>query len=136
MIGIKIVPNDVSTVAKVILFDSKKRILLLKRSSYVEKYANEWDLPGGHLKENENMLSGLKREVFEETGLKIREPIFFKSLENLHFFTAFYDSQPVKLSHEHTNFKFFEKNNLDPNEKFQKICLEALAAEEKSDAEI
>ena len=131
MIGIKIVPNDVSTVAKVMLFDSKKRILLLKRSSYVQKYANEWDLPGGHLKENENMINGLKREVFEETGLKIREPNFFKQLENIHFFTAFYDSQPVKLSHEHTDFRFFKKDDLNPSEKFQKICLEALKAEEE-----
>lgn len=126
MIRIKIVPNDISTVAKVILLDSENRVLLLKRSSYVEKFANEWDLPGGHLKENENMINGLKREVFEETGLKIREPDFLKTIENLNFFIASYDSQPIKLSHEHTDYKFFEKHQLDDNEKFQRICIEAL----------
>ena len=54
MIGIKIVKNDISTVAKAVIIDSKDRVLLLKRSDYLKKFAGEWDLPGGHLKQDEN----------------------------------------------------------------------------------
>jgi len=32
-----------------------------------------WDLPGGRLKSGEGWLEGLAREVFEESGLQIRD---------------------------------------------------------------
>ncbi len=126
MIKVKIVQDDVTAVAKVVLIDQSKRVLFLKRSSYVEKFAGEWDLPGGHLKTDEALLDGLDREVKEETSLDVRQPVFMVKIDNLHFFRANYDSQPVKLSHEHTDYRFFEENELDPNEKFQKIALDAL----------
>ena len=39
---------------------------------------------------------------------------------------AAYDSQPVNLSHEHTDYRFFEREELDPSQKFQKVALEAI----------
>ena len=126
MIRIKIVPNDTTTVAKVVILDNKNRALFLKRSNYVEKYAGEWDLPGGHIQENESLLAGLEREIKEETQLSIREPKFILQMDNLHFFYAQYDSQDVKISHEHTEYKFFDKKDLDPSEKFQKVALKAI----------
>lgn len=126
MIRIKIVPNDVSTVAKVVLIDQKNRVLFLKRSDYMEKFAGDWDLPGGHLKADESLIQGLCRETKEETKLDVRDPVFVLKMDNLHFFYAMYDSQEVKLSHEHTDYKFFEKNELDANHKFQNIALKAL----------
>jgi len=127
MIGIKIVKNDISTVAKAVIIDSKDRVLLLKRSDYLKKFAGEWDLPGGHLKQDENLINGLEREVMEESGIEIRDPVFLKNMENLNFFYCNYDSSEVKISHEHTEYKFFEKDELDPSEKFQMIALEAIA---------
>ena len=126
MIKIKIVKNDVSTVAKIVIIDEKSRILMLKRSDYVLKYAGEWDLPGGHLKEEEHLLGGLERETFEETGLKISDPVYIQNIKNLFFFYCSYDSQPVNLSHEHVEYKFFEKEELDSSQKFQKVALKAL----------
>lgn len=126
MIRIKIVQNDVKTVAKVVLIDQKNRTLFLKRSDYVLKYAGDWDLPGGHLKENESIISGLAREVEEETGLTVAEPKFLSKIDNLNFFYAMYDSQELQLSHEHTEYRFFEKKELDPKEKFQRVALAAL----------
>ena len=126
MIRVKIVPNDVKTVAKVVMIDENNRVLLLKRSTYVEKFAGEWDLPGGHLKEGESLQDGLIREVLEETNLRVVNPQKIETQVNLHFFYAKYDSEPIKLSHEHTGFRFFDKKNLDPNEKFQKVALKAL----------
>ena len=50
---------------------------------YTKKYANELDLPGGHIKNDENLIQGLKREVFEETGLQINSFLFFdKKFQN------------------------------------------------------
>lgn len=125
-IRINIVPNDISTVVKVVIVDSKDRVLFLKRSNYMEKFAGEWDLPGGHLKGNESLFEGLEREVEEETGLSISEPKLISIDNNLHFFYCNYDSQPVKISHEHTEYRFFDKNDLDPTQKFQKIAINAL----------
>ncbi len=126
MVKIKIVKNDTKTVAKVILIDQSDRVLFLKRADNLEKFAGEWDLPGGHLKEGESLPMGLNREVLEETGLELRKPVFLSNIDNLHFFYAMYDSQPIKISHEHTDYKFFEKKDLNANEKFQKKALEAL----------
>ena len=125
-IRINIVPNDISTVAKVVIIDNKDRVLLLKRSNYMDKFAGEWDLPGGHLKDNESLFDGLEREVKEETGLSVSEPKLISIDNNLHFFYCNYDSQPVKISHEHTEYRFFDKNDLDPSQKFQKIAINAL----------
>lgn len=126
MIRIKIVSNDIDIVAKVVLIDQKDRVLMLKRSDYMEKFAGEWDLPGGHLKADESLVDGLARETKEETQLDVRDPVFLVKMNNLHFFFAAYDSQEVKISHEHTDYKFFEKSELDSNEKFQKVALMAI----------
>ena len=125
-IRIKIVDNDINTVAKVVIVDDKNRVLFLKRSNYTEKFSGQWDLPGGHLKSNESLSAGLEREVSEETGLTVSD---FKLVEidtNLHFFVSRYDSQPVKLSHEHTEYRFFDEKDLDPSQKFQKVAIKAL----------
>jgi 8-oxo-dGTP pyrophosphatase MutT (NUDIX family) len=71
MIRVKIVPNDSRNVAKVIIIDGDRRVLFLKRSDYVDKFAGEWDLPGGHIQVGEDLMVGLKREVKEETTLDI-----------------------------------------------------------------
>jgi 8-oxo-dGTP pyrophosphatase MutT (NUDIX family) len=126
MIGIKIVKNDTSTVAKAVIIDSKERVLFLKRSNYLKKFAGDWDLPGGHIKQDEDLLSGLEREVLEESGLEIEDPVYLKKIENLNFFYCAYNSGEIKLSHEHTDYKFFEKGELDSSEKFQKVALDAL----------
>ena len=116
MIGIKIVPDDVDSVAKVVIVDQKSRVLFLKRSDYTKKYAGDWDLPGGHLKPNESLEAGLSREVKEETQLDVRDPVFLLKMNNLHFFYAMYDSQDVKLSHEHTSYQFFNKEQLNSSQ--------------------
>jgi len=126
MIRVKIVPNDTSTVAKVVLIDQKERVLFLKRSNYVLKFSGEWDLPGGHIKANESLNAGLEREVKEETNLDISDATFFHKIDNLNFFYAMYDSQEIKLSHEHVDYIFFEKDQLNLNEKFQKVAHLAL----------
>jgi len=128
MIGINIVKNDTDNVGKIVIIDEKNRVLLLKRSQYVLKFSGEWDLPGGHIKEGEPLTVGLAREVKEETRIDIEDPVFLLKQKNIHFFYVKYNSQPVELSHEHVDYKFFEKNELDIKEKFQKVAIMALEA--------
>ena len=121
-------PNDTKTVVKVVIIDKNNKVLMLKRSSYVKKFAKEWDLPGGHIKKGEKLQDGLAREVEEETGvvLDTENVTFLEKIENIHFFKAKYNGDPIKLSHEHTEFTFFEKNQLDSQEKFQKVAISAI----------
>ncbi len=126
-IKVKITKNDSSQSAKIILFDNKNKVLFLKRSRNLNKYPDSWDLPGGHIKEGESLLQGLKREVLEETSIKIEDAVFFRKEKNISFFWAKYDFQEeITLSHEHKSYSFFSKKQLTKSDKFQKIALEIL----------
>ncbi len=46
-------------------------VLLIERKN--DPFRNQWALPGGFLEENETMEEGAKRELEEETGLKIKK---------------------------------------------------------------
>jgi 8-oxo-dGTP diphosphatase len=46
-------------------------VLLIKRKN--EPFRNQWALPGGFLEEDETMQEGAKRELEEETGLKLEK---------------------------------------------------------------
>ena len=118
--------KDVDTVAKVVIINEEGRVLMLKRSKDLKKYPDKWDLPGGHLKENESLLKGLKREVKEETNLIIRDPILITQKKNTYFYMAKYDSQKIKLSHEHFAYSFVSKEMLNKEDKYQRIALTAL----------
>ncbi len=58
--------------AKALIHNSEGKILLLQRDPNRLKKTRGacWDLPGGRVQKNESVESALKREVYEETGLK------------------------------------------------------------------
>jgi ADP-ribose pyrophosphatase YjhB (NUDIX family) len=56
----------------VIIQNSKKEILLGKRSKNVFTYPNTWGLPGGLSDYGEKLEEGAKREVKEEMGIEIK----------------------------------------------------------------
>ena len=47
------------------------KVLLLKRSETSKKFPGYWIGPGGHVDENEDILTAAIREVEEETGVKV-----------------------------------------------------------------
>ena len=55
-------------VGGVVIRDS--RVLLIRRGT--EPLKGEWSIPGGVLELGENLMEGVRREVLEETGLKVR----------------------------------------------------------------
>ena len=48
-----------------IVINNENQILMINSNNY------GWVFPGGQVEEGENLISALKREVFEETGIKI-----------------------------------------------------------------
>lgn len=96
------------------------KFLILKRSPDAHTYPNHWDFPGGRLESGEDIKEGLEREVFEETGLKVnvKEPVFvFKEMSNNHYavfiiYLCKKISGEVKISHEHTDFKWATKEEI------------------------
>ena len=131
-INLKIKPKDLDTVVKIVLLNRENKVLFLKRSKSVKKYPGEWDLPGGHLQAGEEgkLVVGLKREVQEETNFSLNfAPKKLKTLENIHFFyqKENFSETDIRVDPaEHTDVKLFSKEELNPNEKFQKIALDVL----------
>jgi len=56
-----------------IIVSPKKEIFVQKRSMNRELFSGCWDMVGGHVEKNETLLQALSREVFEETGWKLKE---------------------------------------------------------------
>ncbi len=46
------------------------KFLLVQESK--KQYYKKWNLPAGHLENNETIFEGAEREIFEETGLKTK----------------------------------------------------------------
>lgn len=72
-------PAKASISQRGVLFAPNRDVLVLQRST-----DRTWELPGGRLDHGESALSGLRREVYEETGLSptIVEPIHTYSWVN------------------------------------------------------
>ena len=72
---IKILPKNLKPVivgVPVIIQNSKKEILLGKRSRTIPFYPNTWGLPGGLANQGETLIKTAIREVKEELEIKIK----------------------------------------------------------------
>lgn len=58
-------------VAKCVLLDSNGRFLLLTRSQTHPTLAGFYDLPGGMIEPSEEPGDAVRREIYEETGIKV-----------------------------------------------------------------
>lgn len=65
----------VTTVTAGILVEGEK-VLIAKRSGN-DDLAGKWEFPGGKLKEREDPQRGLRRELYEELGIKVRIRKYF-----------------------------------------------------------
>jgi len=133
IVNIKIVPNDVTTVCKAIIFDKYGKVLFLKRNEYKNIRGQDLDLPGGHLREGEDPKSGLIREVLEETKIKINSLSPFKKEKHQYFFTVQpnqYEISKIVLSHEHANYFFLDPLKVKTKNEYTTIASEAVNSRE------
>ncbi|MBN1503072.1 NUDIX domain-containing protein [Candidatus Woesearchaeota archaeon] len=101
------------------------KVLLIKRSHKYENYdAHEfWDIPGGRLNFGEEPIEGLKREVYEETGLEINSIRQILDASTIHkddneqiiriTYLCTVKNHQTKLSDEHTEFLWVEPEKID-----------------------
>ena len=106
--------KDINKIAKVVIIQDGKALILFRAGS--QRHADKWDLPGGHLNEGEEPKEALLREVYEETGLTLSEPIGgLYTKENISFFKAMMPPQNITLSDEHTDYKFVSIDEIPEN---------------------
>jgi 8-oxo-dGTP diphosphatase len=109
---------DTKTVAKAIVLNPQRQILLLKRSKTDSRRPGDWDFPGGEVEKGEEMNVGVVREIREETGLIVRpgdvvlvyaatEAYADLSVTRL-LFVARTTSAEVTLSREHDSFRWVD----------------------------
>lgn len=110
---------------KALIEDKKGRILLFHSPGWSQQNIQpHWDLPGGRIDVGENLLTALKREIYEETGIKkYSKPQFFYATISHHLTThKIYDfkvglailvykikipgSSEFKISDEHTKYEW------------------------------
>jgi 8-oxo-dGTP pyrophosphatase MutT (NUDIX family) len=64
-------PEFEAIAAGALVFDNQDRLLILQRAAD-DSMPNLWEVPGGACDaENESILNGIAREVWEESGLKV-----------------------------------------------------------------
>ncbi|WP_044795182.1 NUDIX hydrolase [Bacillus cereus] len=73
-----------------IILNEKDEVLLQLRTDF-----NRWSIIGGALEYNETLEDALKREVFEETGLIIKNPELFRTYSGPDFFQIYPNGDQV-----------------------------------------
>lgn len=94
--------EDTKQISKAILCYNS-RVLLLK-----PVYSVYWHLPGGHLHVKESYVDGLKREIREETNINISKILEIQNKLNFKLFICMSNTEHVKLSDEHSRFKWVD----------------------------
>jgi len=91
------------------------KILIVKRSDKEIAFPGKWQTPGGKLEGKESCVACLEREIFEETGLKVKTLRFLRDYEFTRpdghhviglVFLCDWESGEVGLSEGHTDFRW------------------------------
>lgn len=101
----------------VVISNNKNQILILERSPVEFHYPGLWDLPGGGVRECEDLKEAAEREVKEEAGLKVKidDKYFYifscKSDPKIEIFAfkGYLVGGEIALSQEHAEFKWISK---------------------------
>ncbi len=103
------------------LVEHNGRFLLLKKAKdIIPENIGKWECSGGRIKKDEDPAKALLREIKEETGLdcnieRALPPVHMetKDIYNLcHVFLVKAPSKEVKLSEEHSDFRWVKPNEV------------------------
>lgn len=97
-----------------------KKILIMKRGNDAPRYPSTWDFIGGQIHEDESAEDCIVREAKEECGLDVRIKKWSKSFEIIDEYGRVIvipyllesDSDEVKLSFEHSEYKWIDPKEL------------------------
>jgi 8-oxo-dGTP diphosphatase len=105
--------------------NKNKQILIVKRADD-DTYPGQWELPGGGVEFGEEPYKGLKREIGEEVGLDVQIvcPLYVGTFSSQHskvptqyvdivFLCNITGSEEVKLSHEHSAYRWISFEDVD-----------------------
>ncbi len=84
----------ISTVGALI-FNSKNEVLMIR----THKWSNKWGIPGGKIKWGETSETALRREIKEETGLKVTDIEFVLVQDCIHSKEFYHDAHFVLLNY-------------------------------------
>ena len=98
VIQLNIIMKDTDSVAKVIIFNGHKVLMMSRHDN------KQWELPGGHLNFGEKFKDAAKREVFEETGIKLKKMKVVLKQPKFVMFVAITNMSQIKLSDEHADY--------------------------------
>ena len=97
-----------------VLINAANEVLILRT------HEGKWQLPGGRLNEGEHWDAGLRREILEETGITDVEILSILLTDNWEFrgvkmygvyFLCRTKTSDVRISNEHTEFRWVGKND-------------------------
>jgi ADP-ribose pyrophosphatase YjhB (NUDIX family) len=120
-------PNKPRQLGVVAIIEHQGSVLFDRRAD-----AEYWGLIGGHLEDDESLVEGLRREVYEETGLEVRSYSLFGtfsdpsrrvrypdgnvySLVSVVFGVEVGDTSNLRLSEESRGFRFFSRDCFPPD---------------------
>ena len=94
--GKKWAPGEYGLVVCVWVHDGKGNLLLTRRAPQ-KSFPGTWENPGGAAQAGETSLQAIRRELFEETGIRVEESEFelLSSSRDCHYF---YDHYCVKVN--------------------------------------
>ncbi|WP_372776365.1 NUDIX domain-containing protein [Mangrovibacterium sp.] len=74
-------PRPALTVDAIVVKKESRKLLLIQRG--IEPFLGKWALPGGFVEMHELLVDACKRELLEETGLRMNELIQFTTADKV-----------------------------------------------------
>ncbi|MFB6100407.1 MAG: NUDIX domain-containing protein [Candidatus Nanohalobium sp.] len=112
--------KDSGEVAAAVVYNPEiQKFLLVKRAGERERFPGHWEFPSGFLEDGEDPEDAALRELDEETGLKgevVRKGESFPiQIPHVHVHPVLVrvDGEDVKLSREHSEYRWVERSDLD-----------------------
>lgn len=101
----------IMVVAGAFVFDGENRLLLQQRSD-----TGEWGLPGGFMEMDERVQDTAIREVYEETGLRMKELELFGIYSGSDYDKTFVNGDQVSMVHILFSCRYHEGQLVEQND--------------------